>query len=68
MSASPIQPIGARSFGNLRPQQGVFNVNAIDAKSMVGRADDFADMLNVPMESRRSPRLASPIRNVTYRR
>ena len=68
MSASPIQPIGARSFGKVRPLQVVFNVNAIDAKSMVGRADDFADMLSVPMESRRSPRLASPTRNVTDRR
>lgn len=68
MSDSPIQLIGARSCGNVRPLQGVFNVNAIDAKRMVGRANDFADMLSVPMESRISPRLESPIRNVTYRR
>ena len=66
MSASPIQPIGARSFGKVRPLQVVFNVNAIDAKSVVARADDFADALSVAIESRRSPRLASAIRNVTY--
>jgi len=66
MSDSPIQPIGARSCGNVQPLQGVFNLKAIDAKRMVGRSDDFADMLSVPMESRRSPRLESPIRNVTY--
>jgi hypothetical protein len=40
----------------VRPLQVVFNVNAIDAKSVAARADDFADALSFAIESRRSPR------------
>jgi hypothetical protein len=54
--------------GNIRPIQVTFNVQALDAKSLVDRSGDIAAALTVALEAKSSPRLSMALRNVTFQR